>query len=197
MGTVRGLVAPHGPTGSSRNIHRVITATDADSPVNSLLLIVTLQAQRVVACAQHPGVYGAVVGMTCRAAFADSFMFEHERTALGRVASQTGIIGMPQPCRSTNCGISAALRRFRLLPMGARTAAHDGITAMRIMAICAGDLPFQHRVGVGQPELPILVQMALEAGVRRATRIDDRPRHPSRKHMFAAGTMTGLTPDIF
>ena len=75
--------------------------------------------------------------MTANAAFADRFMFEDKRPALGGMALQAGIVVREQ-------GRAATLYTLRKI----RAAAFHGVALVRIVAIGAADLAFEHRMMV-------------------------------------------------
>ena len=65
------------------------------------------------------------------------------------------------------------------------------------MAVSTAHLAFEHGMMIRQVELAALVQMALKAGLRRFTRVDDGIARAARLIVQTAGTMTGLAPSVF
>jgi len=64
------------------------------------------------------------------------------------------------------------------------------------MTVAAAYLPGQHRVTVREVELAALVEVALETGIRRLLRVDDRARASARLDVQAAGTVAVLAARI-
>ncbi len=103
-----------------------------------------LQTQRRVTLGEHLLIRGAVRAMAGDASLASGFVFEHERPALLGMALGAGIVGACQR------GSPALMGR----------------AFVWIMAIRAGHLAGEYRVAVGQAELSLFIQVALEAGIR-------------------------------
>ena len=70
----------------------MVCVTDENLAWRFLLLKMALQAQRSISLRQHPLVDGAMRRMADHTSFAHCFMFEHEWTALGRVALEAGLV---------------------------------------------------------------------------------------------------------
>ena len=87
-----GLVAAGGPAGALRQALRVVGTADEKLPGTGLLDEVTFQTQIRVPLGQQLGIDRAVRVVAGGAAFAQGFVFEHERTLLGRMAAQAHFI---------------------------------------------------------------------------------------------------------
>jgi hypothetical protein len=111
--------------------------------------------------------------MTGGAALADGFMLENKGTALRRVTRRAGI----------------DLDRKR------GTAAFDRLAFMRIVAIPTTNFTFENGMVAGQAELTALIEMTLEAGLGRSTRVYNRVICAAGLAVDAAGPVAGLTPD--
>jgi hypothetical protein len=86
-----------------------------------------------------------------RAAFAYGFVLKYKRPALCRVATRA---------------------RVRLGRMRER-AAMGRVALVRIMAVAATHLPFQHGMVIGKVELPAFIEVALKTGFRRLPWVQD------------------------
>ena len=121
----------------------VIRASDND-PRRRLLLEMAPKTKIGVARHQHLLVHRPVWIVTRRAALPDSFVLENKRPALCRMALAARVpLGEQGGSAAPNC------RAF-----------------VRIMAIAAAHFPVQHRMAMRQLELPLFVQVTLEAGFR-------------------------------
>ena len=138
-----------------------------------LNLRVAFEAEIGVTFHKHLAVHGSVWGMTNRAAFTQSFMFENKRPGLFPMTLRAILIepGHRQPPR-----------RF------------ENIGAMRIVAVHAIHAIFKHRMMLRKIELGMGLQVAVEARRGVFSRIDDKfsPSAPGR-NMFAARAVTGFT----
>ena len=67
---------------------------------------------------------------------------------------------------------------------------------MRVMAVAATHLAFEHRMMVRQVELSALVQMALKTGLRRFARVDDGVARATRLIVQAARPVAGLAARV-
>lgn len=90
MRAVDGLMAPGGPTRAALDKGSVVTAADHKLPGGRLLLIMTLQTERLISGFQHLVVYRTVRIMTGRAVVPQCFVLEDIRPALRFVTAQTG-----------------------------------------------------------------------------------------------------------
>lgn len=114
--------------------------------------------------------------MTHRAALAKRFMLEDERACLFAMTLSTGLV----LSRHEQTG-----RRFK------------NVHAMRIVALHAVHPAFEHRVMLGQAEFCVGLQMALKAGRRVFSRIDNKfPATTASGNMFAARSMAGFASGI-
>ena len=84
-------MATGGPAGAPRQERGVVPRPDVDPAPLGLLLEMAFQAQGGVPLAQHLGVHRAMRLMAGRATFANGFMLEHERAALGHVTLAAGV----------------------------------------------------------------------------------------------------------
>ena len=127
-----------------------------------------------VALGQHPRIDRAMRLMAGVAALAQSLVLEDKRPALHGVTLETGFV---------------CARQF-----GA--AALDCGTFVRVMAIRTAHFPFQHRVVVRQGELRPHIEMALETGLRRSARVDDRARATTAFHVQTPRAVARLAADL-
>jgi hypothetical protein len=185
LGTVNGFVTAGRPASALLQPGRVIAVADEDAAVAGLLLEVALEAEIRVALREHPLVHRAVRRMATDAAFADCFVFEHERTALGGVALEAGFVVAEQRR-------AAALERLGQV----RPAAFDGVTPVRVVTIGATDLALEHRMMVRQLESRAYFGVALETGGRRSSRIDDLISLAAALYVKAAWPVAGFTTHV-
>ena len=110
-------------------------AANKNPPTCRLLLEMAFEAEGRVSLGEHPLVHRSVRRMAADAAFADRFVFENERAALGRVTLETGVVLAQQH------GAAAfhALRKIR-------AAAFDRVALVRVVAIGAAHFAFEHRM---------------------------------------------------
>ena len=153
----------------------MIAAADEQLAGGRLLLIVALEAQRLVTRLEHLRVHRAVRIVTRGAVVAQRFVFENEGAALGLVAFQARFI-----------------RALKL-----RATADDRITLVGIVTVAAGHLPVCDRVAVLECELTALVEMALVARFRVPRRIDDIVRAAAFLGVHAPGTVADSQPMFF
>ena len=112
--------------------------------------------------------------MAGRAALANGLVFENERPGLCRMALPAGLMFGQQGCTtSSNCW-----------------------SFVRIMTITAAYFSFQNRMMIWKVELSTLIQMALEADLRRFSGIDDSMRSSTALVMNAARTVARLTTNV-
>ena len=164
------FMAASRPTGATANETRVVAPTNENHSRSGLLLEVALETKRVVSLHQHFLIHRAVNRVAGRAAFAHRFMLENKRPALRRVTFRAGV----------------GLRQVRERP------AASCVAFVRIVAITATHLPFQHRMVIGEVELPALVEVTLETGLRRLSRIQDRVVRAARFVVNAPRPMARL-----
>lgn len=175
MRAVDCFVASRGPAGAALNESGMIAAADEELSRDGLLLIMALEAQRLVARLQHLRVYRAVWVVTRGAIVTQRFVFENEGAALRLVAFQAGVI-----------------RALKL-----RAAADDRIALVRFVTVAAGHFPVGDRVAVLQGELTAFIEMALIARLRISRRIDDVVGAAAFLGMHAAGSVARLAADVF
>ena len=168
------FVTTRRPTGAPRQKRRVVLATDINSPVNFLLLKVTLQTKIGIALLEHLGVDRAMHGVAGRAAFAHRFMLKHERPAMRRVTLSARVVFAQQR----------------------RAASFDRWPVVRIVTIAATDFSLQHLVMIGKTKLTAFIEVALETGFGRFARVDDGLIGATRFIVQAARAMTGFAAHI-
>jgi hypothetical protein len=100
--------------------------------------------------------------MAGHATFAERFVLENEWASLRGVTLETGFVLAQQ-------GHPAAFERLRQ----ACSAPFDGVSFVRVMTVGATHFPFQDRMVMRQIEFRPDLQMALETGGRRFSRIND------------------------
>ena len=93
---------------------------------------------------------------------AHCFVLENEWATLLAVTLHAGVVGAHKRDTAAFDGL------LQTCP-----TALNGFARVRIMAISATHLPFEHRVMVRQRELRTQIEVTLETGVRRLVRIDD------------------------
>lgn len=151
----------------------IATAYDQNARCR-LLLEVTLEAEGGAALGEHLAVHrtvGLVAGAT---ALTNRLVFENERTHLRRVALPTGITLRGQ----------------------LRAAAPDGRALVGIVAITATHLALQDRMVVRQGKLAPLVEVAFEARLRIAARVQDVVTSPASLRVQAARAMTTFAAEL-
>src|SRR5262249_12388738 len=153
---------------------------------DSLLLEVTLQAKRLVTFVQQSLIDRAMGRMAHDAAFAHRFMFVNKGTALGGVTLETGLV------RSEKSFPTA----MDLLGH-ARGAAFHRVALVGFMAVGAAHLSFQDRVMMRQLKVAGNIQVTLQAGFRRFTRVNDQMRRAATLRMEASRTVAGFTAGVF
>ena len=139
------------PTGAARQVVRVFVTADDDLSGCHLGLHMALEAKDLVPLGEHPLIDGAVGRVAAGAAFAEGFVLEDERTALGRMAFEAGFV------------------RGR---HGSPAALHCP-SFVGVMAVAAADLALLQGMMMGRVEGAALVEMALVAGLGGLARIDD------------------------
>ncbi len=165
-------MAPRRPAGAPLDKGSVVTTTDQQLAGRRLLLIVALQAERLVARLEHLFIHRAVWIMAGCAVVAEGFVLEDVRPALGLMALQTRIVRTGQ----------------------FRATADDGVTLVRVMAVRTGHLA--HGMRMRQRKLAALIQVTLEASARILGRVDYIIDAAARFGVDAAGTVTGFATDV-
>ncbi len=150
------------PAGSLGQTGSVIGIADENSAAGFLFLEVTLQAQGLVALVEHSRVDRAMRRVATYATFTQGLVLENERTGLGNVTLEARFIFPEQQS-------SAA---FDLLGKTC-AAAFDRAAGVRVVAIGATHLAFEHRMMVRHLKSCPDFEVALEASVRRPPRIDN------------------------
>ena len=158
-------MAARGPTRPLLQEVRVIDVSNENVPGHCLLLEMAFQTKRRVALIQQALVHGAMRGMTNRAPLPDRFVFVNKWTALLRVTLEAGFISAQERK-------SASMKPL----LNVRLGAFGGDPFVRLMTIAAAHLAFEHRMMMRKLKCRANVQVALETGVWRLSRIDDRAR---------------------
>ena len=175
IGTVNGFVATAAPASAALDIAQMATRRSHGRVTGSTAAVgVALDAQGLVAFGEHLLVHRAVGVVAGGATFADGVVSEDEGTGLGLVALEAGFV------------FAGELRTDTL----------DGIAGVRVMAVTAGHLAGEHGVTVGQHELCLFIEVALEAGLRGFLGIDDGARAAAGFDVFAARAVAGFATHI-
>ena len=177
--TMDSFVATGRPTSALRQTSGVIRIANQDPARRGLLLEMALQAQRGIAFREHALIDRAVRRMAGSAALFGSFVVEDKRTALREVALETGSVLAQEGDAAT----------FNILDE-TRAAAFDDIALVRVMAIGTAHLAFRHRMMMRELEAGANISVALEAGIRIATWIDNAHMSAPGLHMQAGRTLT-------
>ena len=145
------LVAPGAPASPPRDESAVIKSPDDQGASRGLLLEMTFETEGLVALRQQLIVDRPMNRVAGRAAFPHRFVLENEGPPLRLMALAARFIdareGRPQP-----------LKRW---------------TFMWVVAVVAAHPAFHYRMMKWQVEFAALVQMAVEADLRRFPWIDD------------------------
>ena len=153
--TVNRFMAAGRPAGALLQPARVIVIANENLAVRRLLLEMAFQAEIGVALREQFLIHRAMRRMAGDTTFANRFVFENEGPALRGVALQTGSVRAQH-------GEAAALHGLRHVG----SASSDGVALVRVMAIGAAHLAFDHRMMVGQFERGADIRMTLETGRR-------------------------------
>lgn len=130
------------------------------------------EAKIIVALDEEIAIDRSVRVVAGDAAFAQRFMLKDKRAALLAMAGRAAFI-------------QARHRQ-------ARVGLHD-FTAMRVMALYAVHSAFNHGMMLRQGEIGVNIEMALEAGGRVFTGIDDEhSAPPAGRDVLAAGAVAGF-----
>jgi len=174
LGPVDSFVTSGRPARALRQSVGVIGITNEDPTAGSLLLEVTLEAKRGVSGRQHSLIHRTVRRVTSDTTFAHGVMLKYEWASLRSVTLETGFVARQE-------GESAALHFLLKICI----APFDRITLVRVVAIGATHLAFQHRVMMRQLEAGSHFQVTLEAGLRIFQRVNDVAPAAAGFHMFA------------
>ena len=123
--------------------------------------------------------------VTDHATLAERFMFINERTALGGMALETGLILTQE---------SEAAALDRLLQVGPPTFYRRPL--VRVMAVRATHPAFEHRMTMRQLKLRPHFLVTLKASLGRFSGIDNRVRRAAALDMQAPRPMARLTADV-
>jgi hypothetical protein len=129
----------------------VFDPADQQAARPRLLLEVALQTKRLVALGKQLVIDGAMHAVAGGAPFPDGFMLENEWAVLG--------------------GVTPAARLVHTGKRGSHVP--DCRTAMRIVAVAAGQLGFRHRMMMRQVKLTAHIQVALKTNLWRPIRINN------------------------
>lgn len=138
--------------------------------IRHLLLGVALQTQIRIPSFQHFRIDGAMWGVARGASFPECLMLKRKRSFLGGMALEAGFV------------------LFQMTKTGG-----DSVSLVWVVAIGAGDLTLEDRVTIGETEFGLLVDMAIEACLRRFARIHDRFDRTARFNVQTATAVTGFT----
>ena len=163
----------------------MIDVSNENLPGCFLFLEMAFQTERRVAFIQQPLIDGAMRGMAYRATLAHCLMLVHERTALLCMTLEAGFISAQE---------RKATGFERLLNVCRCALGCDPF--VRLMAIAAAHLAFQHGMVMRQCERRANIQVALETGVRRLSGIDDRARPAAGFHVQTAGSVARLAANV-
>ena len=168
------LVTATAETASPGHGANVVTTADDQNAGCRLLLEVALEAESGATLGEQLAVHRSVGLVAGAAALTNCLVLENERAHLRCVALPTGITLRGQ--------------------LGA--TARNGRPLVRVVAIAAAHLSLGDRVMMWQGKLPALVEMALEAGLRIAARIENVLPSATRLSVEAARTMTAFATDL-
>lgn len=143
--------------------------------VCSLLLEVALQAKRLIPLRQQLSIHRSMRGVAGDATFTHSLVFKNKRAPLFGMALETGIV---------------------LAHFIHRAAPLDHRSLVRIVAVSATDLAFQHRVMMRKVEFGSNLKVTLEAGLRRFSRIYNRVGRSPAGNMLTARSVAGFATGI-
>ena len=125
--------------------------------------------------------------MAANATFAHRFVFEDKRSALRSMALQAGVV-VTEKSRAPTLH---ALHQIR-------AAALDRVALVRVMAIGATDLAFEHRMMVRQQKRRAHLSVTLETGFGGFARIDDENVAATAGfHVQTARAVAGFAAHVF
>ena len=163
----------------------VIDIAEKNSARLSRLLEMAFQTERLIAFGQHALIDRAMRRMAGGATFAHRFVFENKRAALCGVTLQARLI----------CAQKRDAATFdRLLQVCASTL--NSASFVRIVAIRAAHLAFEHRMTMRQLEAGPHVGVTLEACGRRFARINDRMRAAAALDVQTSRAVTRFAADV-
>ena len=176
---MHGRMAARRPTGAEPEVTRMVNVADihmAGAHAGSLDLSVAAETKIHITLHQQLGVNRAVGRVANGAALPQRLVLENKRTGLFPVA------------------LSAALVQARhSQPAGW----FEDIAPVRVVALGAVQVPFQHRVMLGQVELRLDGPVALETGCRVLAGIHDELSPASAaRDVQTAGAMAGLATGL-
>jgi hypothetical protein len=163
----------------------VVDLADENVSGYFLLLEMAFQAERRIAFVQQALVYRPVRRMADAATLAHCLVLINKWAALLRVTLEAGFVSAQE---------SKAAGFERLLNIRWRAFGRDAF--VWFMTIAAAHLAFWHRMMMRQLECCADVQVTLETGVRRFSRIDDRTSAAPRFHVQTPGAVARLAPHV-
>ena len=164
-------VAAGGPACSQLEKGSVIRVPDINLPGRRLGLCVTAQAKVGVTCHQQFLIDGTVRAVAGHAAFAHGVVGKHKGP---------GLILMTLGAAFIRARHGQSARRF------------EQVTPVRVMALHAIHVSFNHRMVLGQREFRMHIQMTLKAGGGVMAGIDDKFGAAAGFDVFAAGSVAGF-----
>lgn len=167
------------PASALRQPVGVVGIANENSAVGLLFLEMALQTQGRIALSQHSLIDRSVGRVAADATFTERFVFENERTSLRGVALETGFV----LTKKRDAAAFHGLRKTCSAPF-------DRTADVRIVAIRATHLAFQHWVVVRQFKFCAHFQMTLETGIGRFPRIDNSVRAAAALDVQASWAMT-------
>jgi hypothetical protein len=178
-------MAAGGPTRALLQKIRVIDVADENVPGYFLLLKMALQTERRVPFVQQSLVDGTVRRMTNDATLSYRLVLINKWAALLCVTFEAGFVS-GQESKATGSEL--------LLNVSRGALGRDSF--VRFMAIAAAHLAFKHRMMMRQLKCCTHVQMALEAGVRRLSWIDDRASAAAGLNVQTPGSVTRFAAHV-
>ena len=179
-------MAAGGPTRPLLQKIRVVDVSNENVPGYFLLLEMAFYTERRVTFVQQALVDGAVRRMANGAPLPHRLVLVDKRAALLCVTLETGFVSA-QERKST--GSEPLLNICR--------GALGRDPFVWFMAIAAAHLAFKHRMMMRQLKRCANVQVTLETGVRRLSRIDDRASAAAGLNVQTSGAVTRFAAHIF
>ena len=176
VGAMDLFVAARSPAGSAIELEAVDEAANPEHirRCGLLLLEVALEAQVAVALGEHFLVHGTVRAVAGGASFTEGIVFKHEGAAL---------LGMAVGAEIVHAG-------------EAGTSGPDRRSLVGVVTVGAGHLAGEDGMAERHAELGFLVEMALEAGFRGFSWIDDGTLAAARFDVQAARSVAGFAAHV-
>lgn len=165
------------PAGRPAEEGAMCRVAEEDFPGRGLHLRVALDTEVRVPLVEKFPDKGTMRRVAGHAAFAQRLVGKDVRPALLTMAVDARLV---EPCERE------------------ATLGFMNVEAMRVMALAAVELAFEHLMVMRQPELRVRLEVAGEARVRRLARVDDElvPPLPSRMDVLAARPVARLTASL-